>query len=130
MRKANTKTQTHTKRRTHTQTKTNTKPSTNTNAKTMTKYSWKTEIKKKIRIEAQKLLETEIEGLKGYRENIKDEIIVGKKKRYVSLTQKKAKVWFRMRANIIDPAPRRPYNPSSIWKCNSLQNFVMRLNLS
>ena len=87
------------------------------NAKTMTKYSWKTEIKKKIRIEAQKLLETEIEGLKGYRENIKDEIIVGKKKRYVSLTQKKAKVWFRMRANIIDPAPRRPYNPSSIWKC-------------
>ena len=22
-----------------------------------------------------------------------------------------------MRANIIDPAPRRPYNPVSIWKC-------------
>ena len=22
-----------------------------------------------------------------------------------------------MRANIIDPAPRRPYSPNSIWKC-------------
>ena len=62
-------------------------------------------------------LETEIEELKGYKNNIKDEIMVGKKKRYVSLTQKKAKIWFRMRADIIDPAPREPYSSVSIWKC-------------
>ena len=86
-------------------------------AKTVTKEKWKEEVKERIKDQAKELLDAEIEELKGYKENIKDEIVVGKRKRYVSLTQKKGKVWFRMRANIIDPAPRRPYNPKSIWKC-------------
>ena len=86
-------------------------------AKTVSKEKWKEEVTERIHEQAKKLLDSEIEELKGYKENIRDEIVVGKKKRYVSLTQKKGKIWFRMRANIIDPAPRRPYNPKSIWKC-------------
>jgi len=58
----------------------------------------------------------EIEKLKGYNDNISDEIITGQHKRYIALSQKKVKIWFRMRANIIDPAPRQPYHPISIWK--------------
>ena len=86
-------------------------------AKIVTKEIWKKEVKEKIFCEAQNFLETEIKELKGYWSNVKDEIILGKQKRYIKLTQKKAKIWFRMRANIIDPAPRRPYSPNSIWKC-------------
>ena len=86
-------------------------------AKIVTKEIWKKEVKEKIFCEAQHFLETEIKELKGYWSNVKDEIILGKQKRYIKLTQKKAKIWFRMRANIIDPAPRRPYSPNSIWKC-------------
>ena len=86
-------------------------------AKSTSKETWKMEVKDKIQDQAKHLLDTELKELKGYRENTKDELIVGKKKRYVDLSQKKAKVWFRMRANIIDPAPRQPYNPNSIWKC-------------
>ena len=86
-------------------------------AKSMTKENWKAMVKERIKIEAQKSLETEIEELKGYRNNVNDEIIIGKAKRYTKLTQKKAKIWFRMRANIIDPAPRRPFKPNCIWKC-------------
>ena len=92
-------------------------------AKTMTKESWKKEIKKKIEEETRVLLETELKELKGYQKNITDDIIPGKKKRYVKLTQKKAKIWFRMRADIIDPAPRQPHNPVSIWKCKFCNTF-------
>ena len=59
----------------------------------------------------------EIEKLKGYNDNVTDEIVIGKKKRYITMSQKKAKIWFRMRAGIIDPAPRQPYHPKSKWKC-------------
>ena len=86
-------------------------------AKAMTKDSWKKEIKKKIEEATKMLLQTEIKELKGYRKNITDDMVPGKKKRYVKLTQKKAKIWFRMRADIIDPAPRQPHNPVSIWNC-------------
>jgi hypothetical protein len=86
-------------------------------AKELTKDNWKKEVKKKLLIEAKNQLETEIEDLKGYRKNVEDVIEIGKGKIYTKLTQKKAKIWFRMRANIIDPAPRRPYRPNSIWKC-------------
>ena len=101
-------------------------------AKSTSKDSWKMEVKEKIKDQAKNLLDTELKELKGYRENTKDEVIVGKEKRYIDLTQKKAKVWFRMRANIIDPAPRQPYNPNSIWKCKfceaeeqSTKHYVM-----
>jgi hypothetical protein len=86
-------------------------------AKEMSKEQWKKEIMDKVMIVAKDEIEKELEVLKGYKKNIKDEVVIGKKKRYISLNQKKAKVWFRMRANIIDPAPRQPYNPNSIWKC-------------
>ena len=88
-----------------------------TKAKEMSKDAWKQDIKEKIKEKTKHLLETEIEELKRYKKNVKDEIEPGKKKRYTKLTQKKAKIWFRMRADIIDPTPRQPYNPTSIWKC-------------
>ena len=86
------------------------------NAKIMSKEQWKQMVKAKVLVEAKEYMESEIDVLKGYRNNAKDEISIGKKKRYITLTQKKAKVWFRMRANIIDPTPRAPYS-STIWKC-------------
>ena len=86
-------------------------------AKIMSKEQWKNLVKTRVLVITKQYIENEIKELKGYCNNVKDEIIAGKKKRYISLTQKKAKIWFRMRANIIDPAPRRPYNSVSIWKC-------------
>ena len=101
-------------------------------AKELSKEQWKTLVKGKVLVKAQQYLQTEIEELKGYRNNIQDEISIGKKKRYVALTQKKAKVWFRMRANLIDPTPREPYS-STIWKCKfchereqSTEHYVLR----
>ena len=88
-----------------------------TKAKEVSKDQWKRWVKEQIVVKAKEETELEIEKLKGYNDNISDEIIIGKKKRYVALSQKKAKVWFRMRANIIDPAPRQPYHPISKWKC-------------
>ena len=101
-------------------------------AKELSKEQWKTLVKGKVLVKAKQYLQTEIEELKGYRNNIQDEISIGKKKRYVALTQKKAKVWFRMRANLIDPTPREPYG-STIWKCKfchereqSTEHYVLR----
>ena len=101
-------------------------------AKELSKEQWKTLVKGKVLVKAKQYLQTEIEELKGYRNNIQDEISIGKKKRYVALTQKKAKVWFRMRANLIDPTPREPYS-STIWKCKfchereqSTEHYVLR----
>ena len=86
-------------------------------AKYTSKEQWKKYVKEKTLNVVKEERLKEVDNLKGYKKNLKDEIEVGKKKRYVSLSQKKAKVWFRMRADIIDPAPRQPYNPQSIWKC-------------
>ena len=101
-------------------------------AKEMSKEQWKNLVKKKALMKAEQYLKEEIEELKGYRNNVADDISIGKKKRYISLSQKKAKVWFRMRANIIDPAPREPYSPI-IWKCKfcqekdqSTEHYVLR----
>ena len=88
-----------------------------THAKKMSKESWKNHVKSKITDIVKEETIMEIAKLQGYNNNVKDEIMIGKKKRYASLSQKKAKVWFRMRADIIDPAPRQPYNPISKWKC-------------
>ena len=62
-------------------------------------------------------IEKELEVGDKYKRNVEDDIMVGKRKRYTNLTQKKAKVWFRMRSGIIDPSPRKPYHPSCKWKC-------------
>ena len=86
-------------------------------AKKMSKESWKNHVKSKIKDIVEEETIIEIAKLKGYNNNVIDEIEIGKRKRYTSLSQKKAKVWFRMRAGIIDPAPRQPYNPISKWKC-------------
>ena len=101
-------------------------------AKEMSKGQWKNLVKKKTLMKAEQYLKDEIEELKGYRTNVDDDISIGKKKRYISLSQKKAKVWFRMRANIIDPTPREPYSPT-IWKCKfcqekdqSTEHYVLR----
>ena len=83
----------------------------------LSKERWKALVKEKVLKISKHYLETEIKELKGYHNNVEDDIVVGKKKRYVSLSQKKAQIWFRMRANIIDPAPREPYSSVSIWKC-------------
>ena len=88
-----------------------------THAKQMSKDSWKKHVKSKILAVVKEETAQEIEMLKGYKKNITEKIEIGKKKRYISLNQKKAKVWFRMRADIIDPAPRQPYHPTSKWKC-------------
>ena len=83
----------------------------------MTKEAWKQEVWKKIYIKTKQYLETEFDETKRYQSNVTDEIKVGTRKRYTNLTQKKAKIWFKCRADIIDPAPRAPYNPISKWKC-------------
>ena len=57
-------------------------------------------------MKAKEEAELELENLKGYNDNISDEIVIEKKKRYVTLNQKKTRIWFRMRADIIDAAPR------------------------
>ena len=87
------------------------------NAKEMSKEQWKIHVREKVFIVAKEEAEIEISKLKGYNDNVKDEIVIGKKKRYTTLSQKKAKIWFRMRANIIDPEPRQPYHPNCKWKC-------------
>ena len=85
-------------------------------AKEMSKEQWKILVESKVLSKAQQYLETKIDALEGYKSIIRDETMIGKKKRYISLSQKRAKIWFRMRANIIDPTPRQPYS-SIIWKC-------------
>ena len=62
-------------------------------------------------------MEVEIYETKRYKKNIADEIVPGKPKKYMSQNTKTAEVFFRARADILDPAPRNPYNPESKWKC-------------
>ena len=106
-----------------------------TKAKEMSKDQWKRHVKEKVLVLVEEKVKVEVEKLNGYKDNIKDEIVVGKKKRYVTMNQKKAKVWFRMRADIIDPAPRQPYHPKSKWKCKfcdvneqSTEHYVKHCN--
>ena len=97
-----------------------------TKAKGVSKNQWKRWVKEKIVIKAKEESELEMEKLKGYNDNTSDDIVIGKKKRYVTLSQKKAKIWFRMRANIIDPAPRQPSHPISKWKCKFCKENGLR----
>ena len=101
-------------------------------AKKMTKKEWKKLVKEKALNVAKEEVDYEIKNLVGYNTNIDDEIVIGKKKRYITLNQKKAKIWFRMRAGIIDPTPRQPYHPNSKWKCKfcsandqSTEHYIM-----
>ena len=59
-------------------------------AKILSKEQWKIAVKEKVLQMSKHYLEAEIKELKGYSNNVDDDIIVGKKKRYVSLNQKKA----------------------------------------
>ena len=106
-----------------------------TKAKEMSKDQWKRHVKEKVLVLVEEKVKVEVEKLKGYNDNIKDEIVIGKKKRYITMNQKKAKIWFRMRADIIDPAPRQPYHPKSKWKCKfcdaneqSTEHYVKHCN--
>ena len=86
-------------------------------AKETSKEGWKNQVKKKITLEAKTYIIKEMDAAEKYKNNAGDEVVIGKKKRYTNLTQKKAKIWFRMRAGIIDPSPRKPYHPTCKWKC-------------
>ena len=78
-------------------------------------------------MKAEQYLKDEIEELKGYRTNVDDDISIGKKKRYISLSQKKAKVWCRMRANIIDLHQESRIAPQS-GNANSARRKIRVLN--
>ena len=82
----------------------------------MEKEKWKSIVKKKIMIATEKELRDETEKLKKYKEIAKDEIEVGKQKRYMRLPVKKAASLFRARTNQLDPSPRKPYW-SRKWRC-------------
>ena len=86
-------------------------------AKIVSKEVWKRKVSVKI---FEKVKRDFVEGmgnLRRYSNNATDEIIPGKRKCYVQLTQRKAKVWMRARLDILDPAPRRPYRINNIWNC-------------
>ena len=83
----------------------------------VSKYQWKKEINKKTREKMKEITTQEINNLKRYKNNIKDEIKPETEKKYMCLSQKKAKIWCRMRLDLIDPTPRSPYHPNNIWKC-------------
>ena len=83
----------------------------------MSKEVWKQKVSVKI---FEKVKRDFVEGmgnLRRYSNNATDEIIPGKRKCYVQLTQRKAKAWMRARLDILDPAPRRPYRINNIWNC-------------
>ena len=86
-------------------------------AKENGKEEWKRLIKQRINEMVRQEMENEIETTKRYRENIADEIVPGKPKKYMNCNTKTAEVFFRARADILDPAPRNPYHPESKWKC-------------
>ena len=83
----------------------------------LSKYKWKKEINRKCREKMKEITMEEINSLKRYKNNIKDEIKPEIAKKYMCLSQKKAKIWCRMRLDLIDPTPRSPYHPKNIWKC-------------
>jgi hypothetical protein len=82
----------------------------------MEKEKWKSLVKKKIMIRIEKELKEETEKLKKYKEIAKDEMEVGKQKKYMCLPVKKAAALFRARTNQLDPAPRKPYWNRK-WRC-------------
>ena len=86
-------------------------------AKIYSKEKWKEEVNKRIKDKVKRELEEGREDLKRYTNNAKDEITPEKSKRYMRYSQKNAKVWCRMRLDLIDPSPRSPFDPRSIWRC-------------
>ena len=81
------------------------------------KEEWKRIVKQRINEKIKQEITEEIGNTKRYKENVDDEIIPGKPKKYMNYNTKTAEVFFRARADILDPAPRNPYHPESIWKC-------------
>ena len=86
-------------------------------AKVYSKEKWKEEVNKRIKDKVKRELEEGREDLKRYKNNAKDEITPEKSKRYMRYSQKNAKVWCRMRLDLIGTSPRSPLNPRSIWRC-------------
>ena len=81
------------------------------------KEAWKRMIKQRINEMVRQEIEVEIDATKRYKENIADVVVPGKPKKYMNLSTKTAEVFFRARADLLDPTPRKPYHPDSIWKC-------------
>ena len=71
----------------------------------LSKFRWKKEINLKTREKMKEITTEEIKSLKRYKNNIKDEVKPETAKRYMCLSQKKAKIWCRMRLDLIDPHP-------------------------
>jgi hypothetical protein len=82
----------------------------------MDKEKWKNLVKKKIMISVEKELKEETEKLKKYKEIVRDEMEVGKQKKYMCFPVKKAAALFRARTNQLDPSPRKPYWNRK-WRC-------------
>ena len=88
-----------------------------TKAVSLSKEKWKQEVNIKVIHKVKEIMIKEIDSLKRYKQNIKDDITPGVRKKYMLFSQKQAKIWCRMRMDIADPEPRMPYNRESIWKC-------------
>ena len=89
----------------------------NVDLENVTQYNksrWKKEINNKIRERTKEIIENGIDSLKEY--NVNDSVKPGEQKRYMALPKRMAKIWFRMRGSLIDPAPRTPYSDNK-WKC-------------
>jgi hypothetical protein len=82
----------------------------------MEKNKWKNMVRKKILEATEKEFNYETTKLKKYKEIAKDEVVIGKQKRYMNLPVKKAACFFRARTNQLDPSPRKPYW-SRKWRC-------------
>lgn len=83
----------------------------------MKKEKWKNLVNKQINIAAKDEMLEEIGKLKKYQDIMKDELEVGKQKKYMSLPVRKAASFFRARTNQLDPGPRKPYWKKSKWRC-------------
>ena len=88
-----------------------------TSVNNKTKEIWKKEVYERIEEKAKEEMVEGIRKLKRYGDIIRDEIILGKRKTYLRYSQKNAKIWSRARMDLLDPAPRNPYNTNNIWKC-------------
>ena len=77
---------------------------------------WKQKVKKRIAEKTKQYLKEEMVKTKHYKENVTDEIVIGKQKQYMYLPTKITQAVFRARAGILDPEPRKPYW-KKIWKC-------------
>ena len=88
-----------------------------TKAGILSKEKWKQKINTKVLQKVKEIMINEIDSLKRYKHNVKDEVTPRKRKKYMFFSQKQAKIWCKMRMDIADPEPRMPYNRENIWRC-------------